>query len=206
MGAARTADDGNLYWRISQFMMPSHALAPNAFPGENYHGQTFVPIDDELCWIYCYTWNPERPLTNSERDRYASGQTVHANVDANFVPIRNRDNDYLIDRARAEVSQLYRHQGRVGAGCLHSGQPGLHRRSHARTCSGPTDIGIVRFRRLVLDSAKALAKGQEPRAASKPEGYKVRAGGTVAHSSIPLADVMVARFGDPIGRASARQH
>ena len=71
MGAARTADDGDLYWRISQFMMPSHALAPNAFPGENYHGQTFVPITDELCWIYCYTWNPERPLTNSERERFA---------------------------------------------------------------------------------------------------------------------------------------
>ena len=70
-----------------------------------------------------------------------------------------------------------------------------------REMLGPTDIGIVRFRRLVLD----IAKGQEPRAASKPEGYKVRAGGTVAHSSMPLADVMVARFGDPIGRASARR-
>ena len=204
MGAARTADDGNLYWRISQFMMPCHAFAPNAFPGENYHGQTFVPIDDEMCWIYCYTWNPERPLTNSERDRYASGQTVHANVDANFKPIRNRDNDYMIDR---HEQKYHSYTGIKGVSeqdaCIQDSQGIIADRT--RELLGPTDIGIVRFRRLVLESAKALAKGQEPRAASKSESYKVRAGGIVAPSSLPLADVMVARFGDPIGRASARQ-
>ena len=37
------------------------ASRPTRLPGENYHGQTWVPITDELCWVYCYTWNPERP-------------------------------------------------------------------------------------------------------------------------------------------------
>ena len=53
--------------------MPNHGLAPNAFPGENYHGQCWVPIDDTSCWIYNYTWNPERPLTDAERARFRAG-------------------------------------------------------------------------------------------------------------------------------------
>ncbi len=51
LGAARRGDPGETYWRISQFLMPNHGLAPNAFPGENYHGQCWVPIGDTSCWI-----------------------------------------------------------------------------------------------------------------------------------------------------------
>jgi hypothetical protein len=199
MGAARTADGEDLYWRISQFLMPSHALAPSTFPGENYHGQCFVPISDELCWIYCYTWNPERPLSNMERERFSKGHTVHSNVDANFVPIRNRDNDYLIDREEQKYRTFTGIKGvSEQDACIQDSQGFIVDRS--REHLGPTDIGIVRFRRLILDTAKALAKGQEPASAKKPEGYRVRAGGTVAPGSQPLSEVMMARFGDPIGR------
>jgi phthalate 4,5-dioxygenase oxygenase subunit len=205
MGAARTADNGDLYWRISQFMLPSHALAPSAFPGENYHGQTFVPITDELCWIYCYTWNPERPLTNSERERFSKGHTVHANVDKNWVPIRNRDNDYLIDR---EDQKHRTYTGIAGVSeqdaCIQDSQGFIADRT--RDNLGPTDIGIVRFRRAILDAAKNLAKGKEPKAVKKPESYRLRSGGTVAPSSKPLAEVMVARFGDPVGLVHESAH
>lgn len=198
MGAARTADADNLYWRISQFLMPSHGLAPSTFPGENYHGQTFVPISDEACWIYCYTWNPERPLTNAERERFHKGHTVHATVDENWVPIRNRDNDYLIDR----VEQKHRSfTGIKGVSeqdaCIQDSQGFIADRT--REHLGPTDLGIVRFRRMMLDNARALADGKAPGAAARPESYNVRAGGTVAKAALPLDQVMVARFGDPVG-------
>jgi phthalate 4,5-dioxygenase oxygenase subunit len=198
MGAARTADGDDLYWRVSQFLMPNHALAPSTFPGENYHGQTFVPITDEACWIYCYTWNPERPLTNAERERFHAGHTIHASVDENWVPIRNRGNDYLIDR----VEQKHRSfTGIKGVSeqdaCIQDSQGFIADRT--REHLGPTDLGIVRFRRLMLESVRSLADGQAPRAASKPDRYLVRAGGTIAHSSQPLDQVMTARFGDPVG-------
>jgi hypothetical protein len=57
--------------------LPNHGLAPNAFAGENYHGQTWVPIDDGSCRVYCYTW---KPLTEVERRRLAAGQSVHSEV------------------------------------------------------------------------------------------------------------------------------
>ena len=48
-------------------------------------------------------------------------------------------------------------------------------------------------------SARSLANGTPPPAASKPESYNLRAGGTVAPSSLSLSGVMTARFGDPVG-------
>jgi hypothetical protein len=27
-----------------------------------------VPVSDTNCWIYTYAWNPERPLTETERE------------------------------------------------------------------------------------------------------------------------------------------
>lgn len=197
IGASRKADD-DLYWRISQFLLPNHALAPNAFPGENYHGQTWVPIDDHHCWIYCYTWNPDRPLTDEERAKFRDGHTVHAQVDANWVPLRNRSNDYLIDRNEQKLRTF---TGITGVSeqdaCIQDSQGYIADRT--REHLGPTDIGIVRFRRTVLDGVKQLAQGKEPAAASKPAGYAVRSGGTVAPAAQPLAEVMKERFGDARG-------
>ncbi|MEZ5741150.1 MAG: hypothetical protein R3E68_18080 [Burkholderiaceae bacterium] len=51
---ASGADAGQSYWRIAQFLLPCHSLAPGAMPGETFTGQSFVPIDDENCWIYTY--------------------------------------------------------------------------------------------------------------------------------------------------------
>ena len=43
IAGGRVARDDNLYWRIAQFLMPAHAYAPSALPGETMFGQTFVP-------------------------------------------------------------------------------------------------------------------------------------------------------------------
>ena len=66
--------------------------SPVAFPGDVYHGQCWVPVDDVNCWIYTYSWLPDRPFTNSEREKYAKGLSLHAEVDRRL-------------RARAQHSQ-----------------------------------------------------------------------------------------------------
>jgi phthalate 4,5-dioxygenase len=199
LGAARNADDGQLYWRVSQFMMPNHGLAPNAFPGENYHGQCWVPIDDRLCWVFCYTWNPERPLSEAERERFARGHTVHAEIDQNGMPLRNRANDYLIDR---DDQRLRSFTGIAGVSeqdaAIQDSQGFIADRT--REHLGPTDLGIVRFRRLMLQSARAAAAGTAPPAAAKAAGYRLRAGGMVAPAAESFAKIMTTRFGDPLGR------
>ena len=69
IAGGRLTGSDNIYWRIAQFLMPVHAYAPSAMPGENIFGQSFVPVTDTNCWIYTYAWNPERPLTQGRARR-----------------------------------------------------------------------------------------------------------------------------------------
>jgi hypothetical protein len=64
----------------------------------------------------------------------------------------------------------------------------------------PTDIAIVRFRRLVLEEANALRAGKEPEAARRAASYALRAGGAIAPSKLSLEEVMQQRFGSPTGK------
>ena len=199
IGAARRADGDRRYWRVSQYLLPNHGLAPNAFAGENYHGQTWVPITDELTWVYCYTWNPERPLTDAERQRFRAGQSVHAEVDERWVPLRNRDNDYLIDRADQKLRTFTGIRGvSEQDACIQDSQGLIADR--AREHLGPTDAAIIQFRRLMLGAARDLRAGVEPAAARQGAAYTVRSGSALADRSIPFDEVMRARFGDPLGR------
>jgi phthalate 4,5-dioxygenase oxygenase subunit len=202
LGAARHGDPGHTYWRISQFLMPNHGLAPNAFAGENYHGQCWVPIDDTSCWVHTYTWNPERPLTGAERARYHAGSGVHAQVDAAHVPVRRRENDYLIDRARQKTESYTGIDGvSEQDACIQDSQGLIADRTTEHL--GPTDLGVIRFRRLILEAAKALAQGEPPAALAHPGSYRVRGGGAVAPVNTALAEVMRARFGHEHGLCNA---
>lgn len=199
IGASRRADGDNLYWRVSQFLLPNHGLAPNAFAGENYHGQTWVPITDEACWVHCYTWNPERPLTAEERQRLRAGQSVHAEVNERWVPLRNRDNDYLIDRVDQKLRTFTGIRGvSEQDACIQDSQGLIADRT--REHLGPTDAAIIQFRRLVLQSARNLTSGVEPPAARDGAGYTVRSGSALAPRDVAFAEVMRARFGDPVAR------
>ena len=64
---------------------------------------------------------------------------------------------------------------------------------------GPTDLGIMRFRKLVMDAARALQRGEAPPHLAHQGRYTVRSGACVTHKAKDLPEVMVERFGDPAG-------
>jgi phenylpropionate dioxygenase-like ring-hydroxylating dioxygenase large terminal subunit len=198
-GAARKADSNDLYWRIAQYLLPNHALTPNAFPGENIHGQAWVPITDELCWVFCYTWNPDRPLSDEERAQFRAGRSVHAQVDAHWVPIRNRGNDYLIDRADQKRRTFTGIQGVSEQDAMIQDSQGLIA-DRTREHLGPTDIAIIEFRKQILRAARDLRAGTEPAAARNAAAYRVRGGSIVADRALSFAETMIKRFGDEVGR------
>jgi phthalate 4,5-dioxygenase len=202
VGGARSGGDEEIYWRISQFLLPSHSSTPAAFPGENYYGYTWVPITDETCWMYTYVWNPERPITAVEREKFDAGFNVIAAVDENFIPLRNKSNDYLIDRDAQRTSSF---SGVLGvaeqdAMIQESLGPIADRSIENLTA---TDVAIVRFRKAMLAGARDLANGKEPAAATRPVGYRTRSGGWIAKKSVSFDEVMKERFGDPVGRVTA---
>ena len=200
VGGGRIADGDDIYWRIAQFLMPNHAYAPNAFPGENIFGQSFLPVTDTGTWIFTYAWNPERPITDAERAMYRAGNGVFAQVGPDYVPLRNRANDYRIDRA-AQKTRSY--TGITGISeqdaALQDSQGPIADRT--REHLGPTDVGLLHFRKLMLDSARALAVGVEPPAATAPRAYAVRSGASVTHKSKDFSTVMTERFGTVTGHA-----
>jgi phthalate 4,5-dioxygenase oxygenase subunit len=199
LAGARHANDGETYWRIAQYLMPNHSLAPGGAAGQSYHGQTWVPIDDTNCWVFTYSWNPERPLGESERAAYASGAAVHSTVDTHYAPLRRRANDYLIDRA------LQKHESFTGItgiseqdAAVQDSQGLIHDRT--REMLGPTDLGVSQLRALMLGAARDLAAGAAPAAAMNPAGYRVRSGTVVAPDALAFDAVMTRRFGHPKGR------
>src|SRR5204863_370211 len=53
-----------------------------------------------------------------------------------------------------------------------------------------TDAAVVRWRRLMLDAARALAAGHGPEAPRRAASYRTRAGGALAPSRLSFAEVM----------------
>ncbi|MFI4999700.1 MAG: Rieske 2Fe-2S domain-containing protein [Reyranellales bacterium] len=198
IGGARKTDTADLYWRIAQFLMPNHAFAPAAFPGEIQYGQAWVPVDDVTCWIYTYSWLPDRPLSNAERTKFAGGFGVHSQVDAGYMPLRNARNDYLLDR---KLQKDLSFTGITGVSeqdsAIQDSQGPIQDRT--REHLGPTDLGIVEFRKLAMGAARALQQGNEPKAAAAAKKYAVRSGGWVTGPDKDLAAVMTERFGHQHG-------
>ncbi|MFN0094195.1 MAG: Rieske 2Fe-2S domain-containing protein [Dehalococcoidia bacterium] len=192
IGGARTTESDDLYWRITQFLVPNHSLAPGSMAQDNMNGQTWVPIDDHHCWIYCYTWNPWRPITDTERALMGGGFGIHSEVDANWRPLRNRDNDYLIDRQAQRTTSFTGVRGISEQDAyIQDSQGAIVDRTKEHL--GTTDIAIIEWRKLMLKLARDLREGDEPPYVRRPEAYWLRSGGAVAPSSVPFADLVAAR-------------
>jgi hypothetical protein len=167
-------------------------------PGEVYYGQAWVPVSDTSCWIYTYSWRPDRAFTNSERAQFGGGFGVHSQVDDDYMPVRNRQNDYLVDRTLQKTTSF---TGITGVSeqdsAIQDSQGPIQDRT--REHLGPTDLGIVEFRKLIMGTARALQQGTEPKAAACANKYAVRSGAWVAEPAKDLATVMTERFGHPHG-------
>ncbi len=62
IGARRNAENGNYYWRVTPWVMPSFTMIPPR--GDHpLHGHFWIPIDDESCWTWSYDFHPVRALT-----------------------------------------------------------------------------------------------------------------------------------------------
>ena len=199
LGAARQANTGEHYWRIAQYLMPCHGYTPSATEGQTYHGQSWVPIDDQSCWIFCYSWNPDRPLAAEEVASYASGGAVYPARDARYVALRNRSNEYLLNR---DMQKLENFTGIEGVSeqdaAIQDSQGRIADRTQEHLSA--SDAAVVRFRRAVLTGAKALAAGTEPQAPLRHDAYTLRSGSWFASEGVPFEQVMLERFGDPFGR------
>lgn len=200
IGGARNADPGDHYWRLTQFMLPTHSITPSAMPNETYYGYTWVPIDDHHCWTYVYAWNPDRPIPADELQNYKKGgYGQFAELGAGYIPIRNRNNNYLMSREDQKNISFTGVKGIAEQDQMAQESQGyiVDRSKENLT---PTDIGIIRFRKLLMQEAKNYAKGIKPLAPNQASEYCIRGGGAHTSASLPVEQVMTERFGSKTGK------
>jgi phthalate 4,5-dioxygenase len=150
----------------------------------------WAPIDDENTMLYSVDFHPSRPLSEQDLARSKAGNGIHTeNIPGTDHAVRNRANDYLIDRALQASGKSY--TGMKGFGtqdCAIQESMGPIA-DRAKEHLLPSDAAIVKLRRLLLQMLKDHAAGK-PLPGMHPESYRVRSGRFETKKGVPFADAM----------------
>ena len=183
----RNAGEDTYYWRLTQFLLPSHTIIPHQ-PGDSIHGHCWVPRDDQTCWVWTISWNPDRPLSGEEWDAIHNETFVHANVDpVTFRPLRHKGNHYLIDREQQRTGSM---TGMVGFAAqdqaIQESMGPIVDRTRERL--GTSDTAIIAMRRLLIEEIRALQQGGQPFAPGHGDLYWVRSASMVLPREVPFEE------------------
>jgi phenylpropionate dioxygenase-like ring-hydroxylating dioxygenase large terminal subunit len=169
----RNAEENSYYWRLTQFLLPSHTIIPYQ-AGHSINGHCWVPRDDQTCWVWTVTWNPDAPLSSVDFETIQNESFVHAQVDpATFKPVRNRENHYMVDREQQRTTTMTGIHGFASQDqAIQESMGQIVDRTRERL--GTSDTAIIAMRRLLLQEIRDLAKACEPFAARHGDVYWVR--------------------------------
>jgi phthalate 4,5-dioxygenase len=156
--------------------------------GNSIHGHCWVPRDDETCWVWTFSWNPDQPLSEKEWEAIRKEIFVHAAVDSvTFRPLRNKSNNYLIDRELQKKSSMTGIHGFAAQDmAIQESMGPIADRTRERL--GTSDTAIIAARRLLLREIRGLEAGEEPSAARNGDAYWVRSASMVMNRDVDFAD------------------
>jgi phthalate 4,5-dioxygenase oxygenase subunit len=174
-----------LYVRGYHFVMPFTQLRPPGPGKEEVHGHYWVPMDDATCmvWNFYHSYGAA-PLDRREADE-SSGNAYGSQVDTanGFRPIRNRGNNWMIDRQKQKSETFTGIHGinQQDRAVQESMGPIVDR---TRENLGPADRAVVATRRLLLEALDAVERGEAPRGISD------------AYHDARAAELVVPKVGD----------
>ena len=186
VGTGRDCGDGTIMWNMNVMLSPFHKII-SSIP---HAAHVWAPIDDENTMLYSVDFHPSRPLTEQDLARTKAGLGIHTeNIPGADHAVRNRDNDYLIDRALQASGKSY--TGMKGFGTQDCAIQESMGPIADRACEHllASDAAIVKIRRLLLQTLKDHAAGK-PLPGMNPASYRVRSGRFEAKKGIPFADAM----------------
>lgn len=187
IGAVRETSEDADQWHITHWLMPIYTLVAAGGPGQTLRCNIRIPIDDESFAFFRVQWNADRPLTERELNNFASGVNFGELIPGTFFPVRNMQNDFLVDR------QLQRTWN-------YTGIKSIPEQDQAMTCSmgpivdrsqehlGSTDAAIIAMRRKLFHAVRDLQEGCAPYAAYHCEVYGVRQADVVLQKGVPFDD------------------
>lgn len=175
-GARRSAESGDFYWRVTQFLLPFYTSVPG-YGGKN-RDKVWVPLDDEHTMVWEPHWSATRELSADEQrgciDRIGPSGFLPDTSDwlGRFRLAARVDNDYLQDRIRQKRSNF------SGMENVPPIQDAAMQESMGAICDrtnehlGAADAAIVRMRRRLLGVAADHAAGIAPPGAREPGLYR----------------------------------
>ncbi|MDX3893438.1 Rieske 2Fe-2S domain-containing protein [Pusillimonas sp.] len=145
--------DVNDYVRSTVFVAPATALIP---PNNLYNVANInVPADDTTTVFYFIAWGHPSQTPDTDTWRKFLGQTVGKDLDANYRPLRNRDNNFWQDREAMKAGNF-------------TGITGFPNQDVAMWCTmgaitnrsadhlGASDIAVVEFRKQMVKAVRSF--------------------------------------------------
>ena len=186
----RNGHDGGTVVKGYQFVMPWTQI--RAGGQDAVQGHFCVPLNDESCWFWSWTYRTEGPLNEEHRTQKHQGTGPDHVDQMTFRSYRNRENNYFIDR---EMQRSVNFTGIVGTniqdravqesmGPVYDGT-----KEHL----GPTDQAIIVARQQLFEAARAVREGDTIRGTGDSY-YTVRAAQEYVPPRTPFREILVPRM------------
>jgi phenylpropionate dioxygenase-like ring-hydroxylating dioxygenase large terminal subunit len=178
-GARRDAADGQYYWRVTTYALPTFTQIASQSRAGN--GIFVIPRDDETHWWF--TVHPPRLADEPDRTDASlagllSGTAIADPATLGLIPgtwrrVRNKDNDYMIDR---NMQRTFNYTGLPGnraqdQAVTESMGPIVNRSAEHL---GAADTAIIVMRRVLMRIARRLQDGIEPEIVRYPERFQTQ--------------------------------
>jgi phthalate 4,5-dioxygenase len=165
--------------RVYHWIMPNYHMRGSIAglfnkPGQipTINGHIWVPIDDYQTWVFSFTYSadPAQPISLDHVLEQETRLGRGTNMGPGYMPVRNRSNDYMIDRHLQKTESM---TGIAGVNtqdfALQEGMGSIVDRTKEHV--GTTDRAIILLRKVLLDTLSAMENGQTIRAAD-PSSYR----------------------------------
>ncbi len=185
-GTGREDGPGRMNWTANVMLMPFHKLIAT----QPFGAHAWVPVDDENTMNYSVEYWPHRPLEEDEMVESKNWNYIHAEpIAGTDRTVRNKDNNYLIDRALQSSGTSY--TGIVGLAMQDCGIQELMGPIAERTVEhlGVSDTIVIKLRRFLLSTLRDVAAGGEPPGLD-PASYRVRSARFTVPDSVRLEDAV----------------
>jgi phthalate 4,5-dioxygenase oxygenase subunit len=171
------------YWRATALVMPYYAMIPPSGDAP-IHVNLWQPMDDENTLVWSIQYHGGRALNEGEMQKLRSGLYEHYGPEDALPPSSEAGGRWRARASRANDFEIDRKAQRQTS---FTGLRGFWRQDRAVTESmgriydrsqehlGPSDVGVLRFRRMLLKAVKAFAQDGTLPPAIDPGTHRVRA-------------------------------
>jgi phthalate 4,5-dioxygenase oxygenase subunit len=183
----------NVYTRVTLWAAPFYGMFPAPKGWGNM--QAMVPINDYETMFYYFKYCYDAPIGAQDRADHARWSGFEMGVDiidpATFAKKQTRENNWLQDREKMRRGESF--TGIAGVNqqdiAVEESMGRLYDRSKEHLGAG--DVAVIRMRRLMIDAARAVERGELPLGLGKNVPWNTLRAEEGTHArSVPWASVL----------------